>query len=198
MADIKKLAASAVEHLKSTEYGRIGNVKLRGILDIDEDTYEKVKNHLISNQTCITGRGRGGSLILNDEDEAPEPAKKVDEAPRQPTLADVTRSSVPYQVEGRDYESDSEDDVVKKFEHRPHNRRNEYCLEVFEVLRQHNLSYPGIRSDRQEVDRALRSHSQLQLGILERINDKANDALESVGLAIDPNIGLIKWNNSKI
>jgi len=198
MADIKKLAASAVGYLKSTESGRVGNVKLRGILDIDEDTYEKVKNHLISNQTCITGRGRGGSLILNNQDEKVESQDKVEEVPRQPTLADIARGSVPYQVEGRDYEASSEDDVIKKFENRPHNRRSEYCLEVFEVLRQHNLSYPGIRSDRQEVDFALRSHSQLQLGIIERINDKANDVLESVGLAIDPNIGLIKWNNSKI
>lgn len=196
MADIKELAARAIDLLRLTDHGRIGNVKLRGLLDIDEDTYAEVKSHLISNNDCSSGRGRGGSLILNEKPKETPPPQVKQEQP-QVSIADVPRSSVPYQVEGRDYSADANDDVVKVFEHRPHNRRNEYCLEVFEVLRQHKLSYPGIRSDRQEVDRALRSQSQLHLGILEKINDSANEALESIGLAIDPNVGLIKWDSTK-
>lgn len=198
--DTNQIAEKAVELLKSSTNGRLGNTKLRGLLEVTEAQYAKVKDLLIADGTCMAGRGRGGSLILKAKDApSPEPQKPV-EAPVVEVVDDPIphinakpRGSVPYQVEGRDYDKETADDVVKVFEHRPHNNRSEYCLEVFEALKHYRLTYPGIRNHKKLVDRAIRDQSQVHQGVMTDIHDSANSVLEGLGLAIDPNVGLIRW-----
>lgn len=199
MTDITPIAEKAVSFLKSTTNGRLGNTKLRNLLDVTEAVYAKVKEQLLADGTCMAGRGRGGSLILKAQD-APEPTPApVKEEPVSvvedpiPHINAKPRGTVPYQVEGRDYDKETADDVVKVFEHRPHGNRSEYCLEVFECLKQYRLTYPGIRNHKQLVDSAIRGQSQVHQGVMTDIHDSANSVLEGVGLALDPNVGLIRW-----
>lgn len=200
MNDTNNIAEKAVSFLKSTDNGRMGNTKLRSLLDVTETVYAKVKEQLIADGTCMAGRGRGGSLILKDTVEPATSANKDDKKERPAAAEDPIhhinaqqRGSVPYQVEGRDYENKSSEDVVKVFEHRPHGNRSEYCLEVFECLKNHRLTYPGIRNHKSIVDQAIRGQTQVHQGVMTDIHDSANQVLEGVGLAIDPNVGLIRW-----
>lgn len=199
MTDITPIVEKAVSFLKSTTNGRLGNTKLRNLLDVTEAVYSKVKDQLLADGTCMAGRGRGGSLILKAKD-APAPAPApVKEEPVTvvkdpiPHINAKPRGTVPYQVEGRDYNKETADDVVKIFEHRPHGNRSEYCLEVFEVLKNYRLTYPGIRNHKSLVDQAIRGQSQVHQGVMTDIHDSANAVLEGVGLALDPNVGLIRW-----
>jgi type I restriction enzyme M protein len=46
--------------------GSAGNGRLRSILEWDEDTYEAVRSELVNTGLVSPGRGRGGSVSLND------------------------------------------------------------------------------------------------------------------------------------
>lgn len=197
MTDINEIAERAVSFLKSSAGGRLGNTKLRSLLDVTEAAYNKVKDRLLADGTCSAGRGRGGSMILmdvrSDDATVEESSENISTNPIQ-HINDMPRASAPYKVEGRDYGSEDNDDIVKVFEHRPHNNRSEYCLEIFECLKQRRLTYPGIRNHRSMVDQAIRQQAQIHHGVMTDIHDSANKVLEGEGLAIDPNVGLIRWH----
>jgi type I restriction enzyme M protein len=44
--------------------GSAGNSRLRELLEWDEATYQQVKTKLLARRTIVTGRGRGGSVVL--------------------------------------------------------------------------------------------------------------------------------------
>lgn len=61
--------------------GSAGNARLREALQWDEETYAAVKDALIESGVILTGRGRGGSVLLaagigGDVQERPAPAQK--------------------------------------------------------------------------------------------------------------------------
>jgi hypothetical protein len=202
---LDELALQAVTLIKLTDQGRIGNGKLRELLQLDESTYDEVRQALLGSGLATSGRGRGGSMVLTDEGlkADPEPKAKAKPPAPAPTPAPApnpvtqTRSS-PVQVSGRDFSPDDlvEDGVVKVFQNRPYNNRNEYCIEVFDELRKRNLTYPGIRAHRQEVDKAMREQRFIGTETLSTIHESANDVLASVGLLINSNIGLVRDTES--
>jgi len=74
--------------------GSAGNVRLRDTLQWDEEIYARVKDALIESGAILTGRGRGGSVLLASgvdsegiERAAPAPkpqkAKAAKAVPRQ-------------------------------------------------------------------------------------------------------------------
>lgn len=203
-ADIDVLVPKAINLLKATSSNRMGNGKLRTLMELDENQYDDVKQAIIDGGLATSGRGRGGSLILTNvalapqEPILPEPIPSL--PPKAPTIQEVAPPLVaqtrkpPYQVSGRDFASDDlvEDDVVRVFTHRPYNNRNEYCMEIFDVLKQRARTYLGIRRHRQEVDRALREQRNISTDILTTIHESANEALRDLDLVIDSNIGLVR------
>ncbi len=50
--------------------GSAGNGRLRDVLEWDEATYDTVKAELLSRRLIVPGRGRGGSVVLADDDGA--------------------------------------------------------------------------------------------------------------------------------
>ena len=73
--------------------GSAGNGRLRSVLEWDEDTYEAVRSDLVSTGMVVPGRGRGGSVALNDGstgDQATpssKPASRRSRTPREATTA---------------------------------------------------------------------------------------------------------------
>jgi type I restriction enzyme M protein len=73
--------------------GSAGNGRLRSILEWDEDTYEAVRSELVSTGLVIPGRGRGGSVALNDGSTADQaapsskPASRRSRTCKEPTTA---------------------------------------------------------------------------------------------------------------
>ncbi|MEN9359802.1 MAG: hypothetical protein RL095_1337 [Verrucomicrobiota bacterium] len=67
--------------------GTAGNGKLQSSLGWDEAQYEAIKSELLSAGKIVTGRGRGGSVILKD---APETAQEslpgLEAAPKEPKV----------------------------------------------------------------------------------------------------------------
>ncbi|MCP9911641.1 hypothetical protein KBZ15_17285 [Cyanobium sp. BA20m-p-22] len=51
--------------------GSAGNGRLREVLEWDEATYDAVKAELLSRRMIVPGRGRGGSVALEDGSAAP-------------------------------------------------------------------------------------------------------------------------------
>jgi hypothetical protein len=201
--DVDDLVLKAVALIKTTPEDRMGNGKLRDLLKLNEDLYDQVKQVILDQGLATSGRGRGGSLVLSQPRAAqavlPPPPPPPEEAlpphvqyQQQAQVASTRKP--PFQVSGRDYGIDDliKEDVVKAFEHRPYNNRNEYCIEVFDALRHRNLTYPGIRIDRQEVEKAMREGRNINTDIMVRIHDNSNRMLETIGLALEHNIGIVR------
>ncbi len=67
--------------------GSAGNGKLQSLLGLDEAEYEKVKSELLSAGKIVSGRGRGGSVILNEEQESPQDSLPgLEAAPKEPKV----------------------------------------------------------------------------------------------------------------
>jgi type I restriction enzyme M protein len=73
--------------------GSAGNGRLRSILEWDEDTYEAVRSELVNTGLVSPGRGRGGSVALNDgrsgaqAGESSKPASRRAHTAREATTA---------------------------------------------------------------------------------------------------------------
>jgi hypothetical protein len=60
--------------------GNVGNVRLRGILDWDEDLYWKVQGRLIESGLIVPGKGKGGSVRLTEAQGAVPPPAAIPSA----------------------------------------------------------------------------------------------------------------------
>jgi len=73
--------------------GSAGNGRLRSILEWDEDTYEAVRSELVNTGLVSPGRGRGGSVTLNDGSSGAQagasskPTSRRARTPREATTA---------------------------------------------------------------------------------------------------------------
>ena len=75
--------------------GSAGNGRLRSILEWDEDTYEAVRSELVTTGLVVPGRGRGGSVALNDgstADQAASSSKPASRRSRMPREATTSSS----------------------------------------------------------------------------------------------------------
>ena len=79
--------------------GSAGNAALRGRLGWDEATYAAVKQGLLDEGTIVSGRGRGGSVLLAGEEDRPSAGSHSVNTRPAATRANGTGANVGYEAE---------------------------------------------------------------------------------------------------